>query len=206
MIEINCEADIEKYAETRLIRLLNAHPKWRYDHKSTMFVYDESVIFAFSELGQCALEGYCLLLRLLWTIPSARNKNKTLEALNSLTKNAELARCALLASISPFVMKRKKVYDVGLALNRMKLNQFSVLDADKAKVEIEGMKRLLGRASFESQIDLHGVLNFLDPNFPKDRQFFYCPSTMDVGIKRFFQFMQPERMAELFVNDEADAA
>ena len=205
MIEIYCEADIDKYAETRLIRLLNAHPKWRYDHKTTMFVYEESVVFAFSELGQCALEGHCLLMRLVWTIPSARQKGKTLEALISLTNNAELAQCALLASVSPFVMKRK-VYDVGLALNRMKLNQFTVLDADKAKVEIEGMKRLLGRANFENQIDLHGVLNFLDPNFPKDRQFFYCPSSMDVGIKRFFQFMQPDRMAELFDDDEADAA
>ena len=202
MIEINCEADIEKYAETRLIRLLNAHPKWRYDHKSTMFVYDESVIFAFSELGQCALEGHCLLLRLVWTIPSARQKGKTLEALKSLIENAELAKCAILASVSPFVMKRK-VYDVGLALNRMRLNQFTVLDADKAKVEIEGMKRLLSRALFQNQIDLHGVLNFLDPKFPQDRQFFYCPQTMDDGIKRFFQFYQPDRIAELFIDDEA---
>lgn len=205
MIELTCEADVEKYAETRLIRLLYDHPKWRYDHKTTMFVYDESVIFALDELGLCALEGHALLMRLVFTIPSARNKKKTLESLQSLTENCEKAQCALVASVQPFIMKRK-VYDVGLALNRLKLNQFQILKTDNAKVEIEGMKRLLLRAKFQNEVDMHGVLSFSDPHFPQDRQFFFCPTTIDIGVKRFLQFLQPHRRDELFELYEDDLA
>ena len=99
----------------------------------------------------------------------------------------------------------RAVYDVGLALNRMKLNQFEVLKPDLCSVEIEGMKRLLCRSGFHNKIDLHGVLNFLDHEFPIDRQFIFTPTTIDPGIARFIQFHTPERMGELFL-DELDAA
>jgi len=204
MIEINGPKDLDKYAETRLIKLLHNNPKWRFDHKTEMFVFDNAVIFAFDELGECQLEGYCLLLRLIWTIPSARRKGKTLEALQSLVENCELARCAMIGSVRPYKMRRP-VYDIDLALNRLKLNQFKILSVEESQAEIAGMQRLLSRAGFENNIDLHGVISFEDPNFPIDKQFIYTPSTIDESISSYLTFHMPERMNELF-EDDLDAA
>jgi hypothetical protein len=205
MIEISSYEDLEKHAETRFIKCLYTNPRWRYDNKTTMFVYDDSTIFAFSELGGSVLEGHTLLMRLVWTIPSARKKGKTLEALRSLVGCCEASRCAMIATVSPFKMNRS-VYDIGLGLNRLSQNQFSVIAVDDAQTEIEGMKRLLDRAGFASGIDLTGTLNFLDRRFPMDRQFIFTPTTIDEQIARFIQFLMPERMSELFYDDELDAA
>lgn len=203
-LKVNCFSDVDKYGETKVIKNLILKPNWKWHSKTGMFVYGNEVIFAFNEFGETKLEGHCLLLRLLWTLPNARKKNKTLEALKSLVEVMEQSRCAVVAMISPFKLRRK-VDDIEIALHRLSKNQFDVLNEETATTEIEGMKRLLKKAKFE-EIDLHGVVAFGDHQFPSDRQHIYLPSTIHPDIGVMIKFRMPSRIAEILELYEDDDA
>ncbi|MCY2976673.1 MAG: hypothetical protein NTW52_18610 [Planctomycetota bacterium] len=167
-----------------MIRAIYDSPDWKHRTGGCVYSYADSVLISVDEIGgkyrgQSSMLESVMLIRLLWTLPRQRNKKITLQALKSLVDLSDLTGCGIAALISPFKMYRKNIYDIGHASRLLRQDQFEVLPDHKADFEIEGMKRLLTSAGFESGFPLQTVTAVLNENFKRDRQFVYIPSTLN---------------------------